>query len=355
MAEMAKTKVTPRAKHPECTQHFISTVKEALVAFEEQIHFPDEEVRSGAYQKLLQAYKEALTPVWNLARFADIDVILKTVSDKEMQELRTIAKRLQPTPAMSNVTKENRSIPGLETILTALKDKHPSQSLPDAETCRKIGEVFNKIHSTQKAYAEAAEGLAELATEVTPQQYTMLLTAVAMPTIQVIVPGELLSPLTAPPPPQSPASTALGRSEIIKYTKLKVLPNPDATALTTCDENSATRVLAAAVYCTLEHLFFDDTLSCIDISTAFCCNVSQLTKAITGVDYKGGPHHYKSKKATKRPSETTDKDTGPSKRKATSTRPTQPETMQEPGPIVQEDTLSSSSSSDSDLPQGLPI
>ena len=60
----------------------------------------------------------------------------------------------------------------------------------------KISKVFNKIHSARRAYAEAAEGLAELSTEVTPQQYTMLLTAAAMPTIQIIIPGELLSPLT---------------------------------------------------------------------------------------------------------------------------------------------------------------
>ena len=182
-------------------------------------------------------------------------------------------------------------------------------------SCAKIGEVFNKIHCAHKAYAEAAEGLAELSTEVTPQQYTMLLTAAAMPTIQIIVPGQLISPLTAPPPPQYPASTALGRSEIIKFTKLKVLPNPDATALTTCGENSATRVLAVAVYCTLEHLFFDDTLSRADIATAFHCNMSQLTKAVTGVDYKGGPHRYKPKKVTKRPSKSTDEKPGSSKKK----------------------------------------
>ena len=127
----------------------------------------------------------------------------------------------------------------------------------------------------------------------------MLLTAAAMPTIQIIVPGQLISPLTDPPPPQYPESMALGRSKIIKFTKLKVLPNPDASALTTCDENSAIRVLATAIYCTLEHLFFDDTLSCADIAMAFRCKVSQLTKAFTGVDYKGGPHKYKPKKATK--------------------------------------------------------
>ena len=181
----------------------------------------------------------------------------------------------------------------------------------------------------------------------------MLLTTAAMPTIQISLPGQLISPLTAPPPPQSPALTALGRSEIIKYTKLQVLPNPNATALTTCDENSATRVLAAAVYCTLEHFFFDDTLSRTDIATAFCCNVSQLTKAITGVDYKGGPHRYKPKKATKRPSKPTDKKPGPSKRKERSTSPNQPKTMKATNPGAQEDTLSSSISSGSDLPQGL--
>ena len=82
--------------------------------------------------------------------------------------------------------------------------------------------------------------------------------------------------------------------------------------------------------------------------------MSQLTKAVMGVDYKGGPHSYKSKKATKRPSATPDEHPGPSKREATPTCPTQCKTMQATGPIVQEDTLSSSSSSNSDLPQGLP-
>ena len=40
-----------------------------------------------------------------------------------------------------------------------------------------------------------------------------------------------------------------------------------------------------------------------------------------GVDYKGGLHSCKSKKATKRPSEITDEHPGPSKRKATPTHP----------------------------------
>ena len=156
MAEMVKTKVTSWAKHPGHTQNFITSVKEALNAFEDQISFPEEEVRGKAYKILLHAYKEALEPVWNLDRFADVGIIL---NNKEMLKLRTMAKQLQPAPTTSKVTKETRPIPGLESILDALKDKHPSESLPNTKTCEKISEVFTKIHCAHKAFAEAAEGL----------------------------------------------------------------------------------------------------------------------------------------------------------------------------------------------------
>ena len=88
--------------------------------------------------------------------------------------------------------------------------------------------------------------------------------------------------------------------EIVTYTKLKVLPNPDSPELIAADKNSETRFLVAAIYLKVEHLFFDETLSCMDVATAFCCNLSQLTKAMTGVNYKGGPHHYKPKPKTER-------------------------------------------------------
>ena len=148
MAEVARTKVTSRVKHPEHTQHFVTAVKQALDEFEEQIGLTDKDDRSGAYQKLLQAYKKALISVWNQAGFVDIDVILETVSDKEMLGLCTMAKQLQPPPTTSKVTKEPRNIPGLETILTALKDRHPSESLPDAKTCTKMSPTVSSINST---------------------------------------------------------------------------------------------------------------------------------------------------------------------------------------------------------------
>ena len=83
----------------------------------------------------------------------------------------------------------------------------------------------------------------------------------------------------------------------------------------------------------------------MDIVTAFRCNTSQLLKAVTGVDYKSGPHHYKPKKASKRATDSTD---------APRTEdPTTSGLKESAVPdIPEEDTLSCSSDS-STLPPGL--
>ena len=170
-----------------------------------------------------------------------------------------------------------------------------------------------------------------------------------------MVPGKLITPLTTSPPPPPPATTALGQSEIMNHMKLKVLPNPDSTALAGCDKNSDTRVLATAVYSKLEHHFFDDTLSHMDITSAFRCNVSQLSKAITRVDYASGLHNYKPKEKktpTKRASDEPDPDPEQAKKSDTAHPTTsQLQAMEKQDKIILEDTLSSSS--DSDLPSSL--
>ena len=329
--------------------------------FEEHVRFPDEEVRENVYPVLLEAYRTALMPIWNLAWFADIEMVLKTVADKQMTELTIMSEKLAPPPNTSQVSKEARKVSDLETFTKALKDKHPAKSLPSVEICAQIGDVFSKLAAAHKAYAEAADSLTELSTELTPLHYTMMLTAAVMPTIQVVIPGNLVSPVTAPPPPQAAASTALGKSEIIKYTKLKVLPDPDSPELMEADKNSATHVLAVAIYLKVEHLFFDDTSSCMDIATAFQCNLSQLTKAVTCVNYKAGPLYYKPKlkTATKRSCDSIDPNLDPKKKaktkqgQASTSKQMSTSAMKKPSPVVMEDTLSSSSSSSDILPLGL--
>ena len=170
------------------------------------------------------------------------------VANLQMTDLAVMARRLQPSNLSSMIVKEKKITPDLKTMKQALQDKFLDQSLPNKEVCVTIGDIFVKLSTANKAYAEAAELLADLSTLVTPEQYTMLLTAVTTQVIQIVVPGQLMSPVSARPPSPTSAMTTLGWLDIIKKTKLRVLPNPNSTALAACDENSATRVLAAAVF-----------------------------------------------------------------------------------------------------------
>ena len=293
---MPKQKITPKAKYPVQTQKFIQDVSEALKDFEESIRFPGEEIRASAYQVLLEAYRTALTSIWSQAQFPNTEQILKTVSDRQMTELTTMSKLLEPEPTTSKVSKEPQTVPDLEELTESLQQS--SGGLPSVESCAQIASIFSKLADAHRTYAEAADGLAQLSTVLNPSQYTTILKAAVMPTIQIVIPGKLVSPVTAPPPPPTAASTALGKLEIIKYTKHRILPNPDSSELALEEENSATCVLAAAIYLKIENMFFNETSSRVEIAMAFKCNISQLTKAVTGVHYKGGPHRYKPKQKT---------------------------------------------------------
>ena len=342
---MPKTKVTPRAKHPNKTQQFLDATQVALETFEDEISSLAEEVHEKAYRNYVKAYREALVPVLNLARFADIRTVLETVTDKNMSEITTMAERLKPTSPRPKAISDKATIPDLETVTTTMLQKFPGEKLPEPSTCEKIGNVFSLLSTARTAYSEAAHGLAELTTLLTPQQYTLLLMATVTPSIQLIVLGQMIPPLSTPPLPRQESSTTTGRADIMNFTKCKVLPNPKSSSLMDCDDNSATRMLAAAVYCQLEKNYFDETRSRSDVAALFCCNTSQLSKAIMGVEYKSGPHHYKPKKVSKREAESSTQD--PTKQKEPRTADADPKDA-----VLPEDTLSSSSG-DSSLPPGL--
>ena len=175
-------------------------------------------------------------------------------------DLAVMAQHLQPACPSSTVIKKKKTTPDLETMMKALKDMFPAQSLPK-DVCAMVGEVFVKLGTANKAYAEAAELLADLSTLVMPEQYMMLLMAMTTPAIQIVVPGQLMSQISAWAPSPTPATATPGRSDIIKKTKLRVLLNPNSPTLAPCDRNSATRVLTAAVFSKLECHYFDKTMS----------------------------------------------------------------------------------------------
>ena len=374
MANIAPA-ITPRAKDPDKTAKFFTTIRIAIETFDDEIGSLQQSTRLKACKNLVRAYRTALTEVWDLARFADISLILETIKDKEMRELVVIACRLKVPESKTHTKVENRKVPTLETITGAMVSTYPSQKLPSTAVCKAIGDIFSKLSQAHKAYAEAADGLAQMSTKVSPEHYTLLLMAATAPAIQLVLPPGIISPAAAPPPPPHQATTPLGRAAIIDATKQKVLPDPNTPCLSKCNKNTATWVLAVAIYSKLERKYFDSTHSRMEISTAFCCNVSQLTKALTGFEYHSGPHHYKPKhwESCKR---TTDQGEAPdapqpkkikpapSKKTSTESQPWQEEhpttfslcnikKMDNISPEAEE-TLELESSSDSPLPEGLP-
>ena len=218
---MLAPKISARAKHPNKTQTFVTAVQTAMDIFEDQIRSLSRDICLKAYKTLVHSYKTALTAVWNSAPNANITLILETVQDKAMSELTEMAKQLQIPPPTVEVIKEKRDVPTLETITGLMLAKIPTQNMPNTAVCEKIGFIFSKLSEASKAYGEAAEALAQVSADVSPEHYMLLLSATATPTIQIVVPPMMLSPIIAAPPLSPDASTTSGRTAIINATKVK--------------------------------------------------------------------------------------------------------------------------------------
>ena len=202
--------LTPKAQHPEHTQKFVSLVAKALEVFKDNIGSLEENLQASAYETVINSYQDALSAIWSPAAAADTKMILRTITDKQLTSLKDMAKRLELQPPMAKVSQEKQKVQDLEVLTLMFKDRCPNQEVPNTDVCKQISNVFFKLAEAHKAYGKAAQGLAELASNVMPEQYTMLLVASVMPTIQVVVPGQLIGPLSPPQIHQTETSTAIG-------------------------------------------------------------------------------------------------------------------------------------------------
>ena len=351
---MAKTKTTPRAttsgrivsaaaKHPTTTSKFLDTIDEALTVFDNSISSITSEEREEAYKCFATTYREACSLVWDKISNADIPTILNAVPDQELVELGWMRKLLNPSIPQPKVLTEQRKVPALEQILRAMTARLPKQKLPNSQVCGLIADVFSDLAKAHSAQAQAAKGLADLATTVTPEQMTLILAAAVPPTLQLSLPAGTVSPLSAPPPQPVTTTTREGRHDIVMFCKSQILPDPKAEGFLKYERKSPTRVLAAALYVVLERKYFEEKTSRSDIASMFSVTTAQLTKAVTGVDYESGPHQ------TKRKRKTGADRTTPSKVPKTSADATPSTSCKDSSKftteVEKEDTLTSSSSS----------
>ena len=205
---------------------------------------------------------------------------------------------LSPSTPQPKVVKEQRKVPELEHILGAMTGRLPQQKLPSSEVCSDIADVFSDLAKAHSARAQAAKGLAELATAVTPEQMTLILVAAIPLTLQLSLSIGTVSPLSTPPLPPATNTTHEGCCDIMMFCKSQILPDPKAKGFLKHERKSLTHVLAAALYIVLERKYFEERTSRSDIVLMFSVMTAQLTKAVMGVDYESGPHQTKRKRRT---------------------------------------------------------
>ena len=262
----------------------------ALSIFDDEVTTLSD-IRETAYENFIVAYQTAFADIWPKIEGADIKIILKSVKDRELHQLRSMADKLSPPEDQPELVEEKRNVPTSDAILGNLISRIPEQHHPNKQACTLISAAFQDLAEAHKHYAAAAHNLSEVAKLVSPEHLTIILAAAVQPNLQLVLPPGQVSPLFAPPTPK--ASSASERKELIQLCKAAILPDPSHSVFHKVEEKTPTRVLAAAVYCTLEKHLFDETTTRNDVASKFRITAAQLHKAITGIDYKSGPHKYK--------------------------------------------------------------
>ena len=134
--------VTTAAKRPAKTKTFLARICTALVIFDDQISSLDKG-RTTAYETFVTAYKEAFAEIWPKIEGADVTILLQSVKDTELQELRRLSQILCPDKARPTLMQEKHNVPTLDNILGGLVNRIPEQKLPDKETCSLIADIFS--------------------------------------------------------------------------------------------------------------------------------------------------------------------------------------------------------------------
>ena len=193
------TPVSTAAKRPAKTQTFLKSLCVALSIFDDEIATLTD-VRETAYETFVTAYKAAFTKFWPKIDGADMTIILTSVKDTELRQLRRLSEMLCPDKEQPKLVEKQRTVPILDNILGNLVNRIPEQKLPDKETCSLISDVFSNLAEAHRYSAIAAKGLADVANLVSPEQFTVVLAAAVPPTLQLVLPPGQVSPLIAPPP-----------------------------------------------------------------------------------------------------------------------------------------------------------
>ena len=195
----------------------------------------------------------AFAKIWPKIDRADITIILHSVKDTELRQLRCLSEMLCPDKEQPKLVEEQRNVPTLDNILGNLVNKFQNKNFWIKRHAHIFSDVFSNLVEAHRYYAAAAKGLADVKNLVSPEQLTGS-SGCCCTTNPTTCPTTCqVSPLLAPPPVPKTSTTPSDRKELIQFCKNNILPDPSHSAFNSCDARTPTRVLAAAVYCILEN------------------------------------------------------------------------------------------------------
>ena len=154
----SSTRVSQAAKRPAKTETFSKSLRVALSIFDDEVTTLSD-VRETAYENFIVAYKTAFTDIWPKINGADIEVILDSVKDTELRQLRRMADMLSPAeeqPKLVEATlccrREEFSRSSEPRVTRAFNDYSSGCRTTKPPTCLATGPSLTPSRTTPNPY-----------------------------------------------------------------------------------------------------------------------------------------------------------------------------------------------------------
>ena len=131
-------------------------IEQAISDFDDEVSSIASKQCEVTYKNFTTSYRDAFAAIWNKANDASVKTILKSVTNKELNELKCMACLLKPEQPLPTVIKETNKVPALDNILGAMTSHLLLQDIPSKEVCKLISSVFSDLSEAHKFQAKAA-------------------------------------------------------------------------------------------------------------------------------------------------------------------------------------------------------
>ena len=130
-------------------------IEQAISDFDDEVSSIASKQHEIAYKNFTTSYWDAFTTIWNKANNASIKTILKSVADKELNELKCMARLLKPEQPLPTFIKGTCKVPALHNILGAMTSHLPLQDMLSMEVRELISTIFSNPSEAHNFQAKA--------------------------------------------------------------------------------------------------------------------------------------------------------------------------------------------------------